>query len=87
VRVQRSANLVDWEDGRTVTLDGTGCRLRPSSLCGDEDCETGCDESPDKVWGSRNMSERPFHAGRISGSGGTSSASPSFPEPSKVGLV
>jgi hypothetical protein len=27
VRVQRSANLIDWEDWRTVTLDGTGCEL------------------------------------------------------------
>jgi hypothetical protein len=27
VRVQRSANLVDWEDWRIVTLDGTGCEL------------------------------------------------------------
>ena len=27
IRVQRSANLIDWEDWRTVTLDGTGCEL------------------------------------------------------------
>jgi hypothetical protein len=27
VRVQRSANLIDWEDWRTVALDGTGCEL------------------------------------------------------------
>ena len=27
IRVQRSANLVDWEDWRTETLDGTGCKL------------------------------------------------------------
>jgi hypothetical protein len=27
VRVQRSANLIDWEDWHIVTLDGTGCEL------------------------------------------------------------
>jgi hypothetical protein len=27
IRVQRSANLVDREDWRTVTFDGTGCEL------------------------------------------------------------
>jgi hypothetical protein len=27
VRVQRSANLIDWEDWRVLTLDGTGCEV------------------------------------------------------------
>ena len=27
IRVQRSANLADWEDWRAVTLDGEGCEL------------------------------------------------------------